>query len=113
MHILLLVLIAVTLGSFGQVAMKWGMNHAGAFSLLRAIFTPYVFLGFVLYGVSSLFWLTVLRKAAQLSYVYPLIASSYIIVAILSYFIFKDQLGWQRWLGIVLICVGVAFVARS
>jgi len=112
LNTLLLVGIALSLGSVGQVSMKWGMNHAQGLGLARAIFTPYVFLGFVLYGISSLFWLMAIRKA-QLSYVYPLIAVSYIVVAVLSYFIFHDKIGWQRSLGIALICVGVVFVARS
>lgn len=113
LSLLVLVLIAVTLGSFGQVAMKFGMNLAHGMSIFRAIFTPYVFTGFALYGISSMFWLMVLKKAGELSYVYPMIAISYIFVAILSYFIFKDTLSWQRWLGITLICVGVYFVAAS
>ena len=120
MHTLLLVLIAVLLASFGQVAMKHGMNLVGSFGpggvvlgLLKAVFTPYVFLGFALYLISSFFWLMVLKQAKQLSYVYPLIASTYVIVLFLSWVLLQEKITLVRSVGVVLICIGVAFVARS
>ncbi len=122
MHTLLLVLIAVVLASFGQIAMKYGMGLVGplgapglglVLGLIRAIFTPWVFVGFALYLVSSLFWLMVLKQA-RLSYVYPLIASTYVIVLFLSWLMLGERdIPPVRYLGVVLICVGVFFVARS
>jgi len=121
LHVLVLVAIAVILASFGQVAMKVGMMRIGdlgqpglafVFGLVKAIFTPYVFLGFFLYAVSSLFWLMVLKQA-KLSYAYPLIASTYVIVLFLSWVFFQERITLVRSLGVLLICLGVVFVARS
>lgn len=122
MPILLLVLIAVVLASFGQIAMKHGMNLVGplggpgvtlVLGLVKAVFTPWVFLGFALYLISSFFWLMVLKQAKELSYVYPLISITYVIVLFLSWVFFQDRITLVRSLGVVLICVGVVFVARS
>jgi drug/metabolite transporter (DMT)-like permease len=121
LHTLLLVLIAVVLASFGQIAMKYGMNQVGSLGagagvvvgLVRAIFTPWVFVGFALYLISSFFWLVVLKQA-KLSYVYPLIASTYVMVLFLSWLLLGERnIPPIRYLGVVLICLGVVFVARS
>jgi len=118
---LVLVLIAVVLASFGQIAMKYGMNMVGplgsgaaiVLGLIKAIFTPWVFAGFFLYLVSSFIWLMVLKQA-KLSYAYPLIASGYIVVMFLSWLFLGDRnIPPIRYLGVVLICLGVVFVARS
>jgi uncharacterized membrane protein len=121
LHVLVLVAIAVILASFGQVAMKVGMMRIGDLGpagipflvgLVKAVFTPYVFLGFALYGISSLFWLMVLKQA-KLSYAYPLIASTYVIVLFLSWLFFSERVTLARSVGVVLICIGVVFVAKS
>lgn len=120
-HPLVLVLIAVALGAFGQVSLKYGVGLLKDFgplgggtilSLVRAIFTPYVFFGFLLYGISSLFWLFVLQQK-ELSYLYPMIAVGYVLVVFLSWRFFGDHVGWLRVAGVALICAGVVLVARS
>ena len=122
LNTLLLVLIAVVLASFGQISMKYGMNLVGSFGppgitvllgLARAVFTPFVFLGLALYAVSAMFWLMVLKQAKELSYVYPLIASTYVIVLFLSWLLLQERITVVRLAGVVLICIGVVFVAKS
>ena len=113
--------IAVLLGAFGQVCMKFGMDARPPMEgfpggtvawYVRTVFSPYVFAGLTLYFISSLFWLTSLRFF-QLSFVYPLIATGYIVVMVLSYFFFKDQITWVRVMGVLLICAGVALIAQT
>jgi len=122
LHTLLLVLIAVILASFGQIAMRHGMGLVGplgspgldlVLNLIKAVFTRFVFLGIGLYAVSAMFWLMVLKQAKELSYVYPLIACTYIIVMFLSWLFFQERITLVRSAGVVLICIGVVFVARS
>jgi uncharacterized membrane protein len=50
---------------------------------------------------------------AQLSFVYPFAALSYILVALFSMLLFKEDVGILRWMGIIVICAGVFLVARS
>jgi multidrug transporter EmrE-like cation transporter len=106
----LFLVIAIALGAFGQVALKQGMSKislssgAGmAVGVVRAIFTPYVFLGFLLYAISSK-W--------NLSYAYPMIAIGYIGVVFLSRIFFKEHVTPMQWVGIVLMCGGLAIVTR-
>ena len=116
----LFLLIAVTLGAFGQISLKYGMKQFGALGapgtsmvagLGRAVVSPYVLLGLSLYAVSSAFWLIVLSKWA-LSYAYPMIATNYLLVVLLSRFFFKDSVTPFQWVGIVLMVTGLMLVAR-
>ena len=116
---LILVLISVVLGAFGQVFMKMGLKDnpitlTQLFStkLFSTIFQKYVFIGVFLYLVAVLIWFVVLSNA-ELSYAYPLISLAYIITAILAVIFFGENVTTFRWLGIILILVGVFFVTRS
>ncbi|NIM05743.1 MAG: EamA family transporter [Armatimonadetes bacterium] len=117
-HPLLLVLIAVTLGAVGQIMLKQGMGGTGVSGsigqqgriLFRAILTPYVLFGLMLYGISALFWLKVL-STQELSYVYPMIAVSYVIVTVLSIIFLREQISPMRWVALLVICAGVAMLA--
>lgn len=114
-----ILLTSVILGGLAQLAMKKGMMGeapGGGFSLVAIItkvFTsPYVFLGLALYGLSAILWLYVLSKI-ELSYAYPLVSISYIVVLLGSYFLFQETISWPRLLGIACICLGVIFISRS
>ena len=120
LQVALFLLIAITLGAFGQVSLKYGMKQYGGLgqpgvglvvSVIRAVFTPYVMLGLALYAISSGFWLVVLGSW-NLSYAYPMIAISYVAVVLLSRAFFKEQVMPLQWLGIMFMVTGLVLVAR-
>jgi len=119
MHLLefSMLLTSLIFSSFGQIALQHGMNRVGSVDSLSRLFhaltTPHVLLGLSLYALGALFWLTVLSRVKQLSLVYPMISLSYVLVAFLSWWIFRDQITALRIAGIFLICVGVACVGLS
>ena len=109
------VLLAVT----GQLLMKRGMVLFGTFpatqllvKIIPMFMNPYVFFGFAAFGLSSLFWLIVLSRM-ELSLVYPLVSVSYVLVALFSYFVFKENVTMIRWIGVLVILAGVFLVSRS
>jgi multidrug transporter EmrE-like cation transporter len=117
MSILVLIIVSVTLGVFGQIALKQGLSSIGKvelkdlitskiFSLIREKF---VVLGIVLYVLATAVWLVVLSQE-ELSFAYPLVAIGYIFVAILGKILFKENLTFFRIFGIILIILGVYFV---
>jgi len=114
----LLILLAVSLGAFGQILIKHGMRQFGAISglnlarSLQALFTPFVAAGVGLYVISTLVGLLVLSRA-PLSYAYPMIAVSYVIVVFLSWLIFGEKVTAMRMAGLALIVVGVVLVGRT
>jgi len=122
---LVLLLIAVALGALGQIALKSGIEEGkrlhhlfpaeGGSVLLdifRSFLVPKVAVGFLLYAVSSGFWLAVL-SVWKLSYAYPLVSIGYILVALLSWWLLAEPIPLLRWAGILIICVGVALVGMS
>jgi multidrug transporter EmrE-like cation transporter len=120
MHPLLIVMICILLGAFGQISLKYGMKTIGsiAFSdmffskFFKILFQPFVFIGILLYAISMLLWLIAISKL-ELSFAYPLLSIGYIVVAFLSFIFFKENITLIRWTGIVLIVIGCFLLLKS
>ena len=115
MKTIALILLSVGLAVAGQIFLKYGVTSEGAITglnraLLATIFRPFVLLGLLLYGLSSVSWLVVLSRT-ELSYAYPMVALGYVLVFFLSWWFFDDKVTWLRVVGLVLICAGVVMVA--
>ena len=78
--------------------------------ILSVVRNPYVFLGVVFLAIFFFLYLAALSWA-DLSYVLPLTAMSYVFAALMAKFVLKEDVSWQRWLGTVIIVIGVACVA--
>ena len=116
-----LIFISIGLAVSGQLFMKLGMSNyqMGEMTLLNAvpmflkiIFRPLVFTGFVFFLASSFFWLLALSKV-PLSFAYPLVSISYVLILFFSGILFKEQVGPLRWLGAAVIIFGVYLISRS
>ncbi len=110
-----LILICVTLGAFGQLCLKKGVGSEhlkGLLGILGAFRSPYVIVGFLAYGISSLLWLAVLSRT-DLSFAYPLVSISYLLTVLGAAVIFREDVSLMRWAGVLLICAGIAFMVRS
>jgi len=118
MNIILVILAGILCASLGQVFWKIGMNAVGAIDsvslqTLAAMFTsPLVILGLCMYGLSTVFWLVALSQK-DLSYVYPFIALTFIIVLLLSKFLLHENVGAYRIFGTLVIIAGLLLVVRS
>lgn len=66
-------------------------------------------IGFVLYCLAALLIIWALRFV-ELSVVFPLLATSFVWVSLLSVFIFGESLSVINWFGVFLIACGVAVV---
>jgi len=117
-----LAVLCVLMTTAGQVVLKIGVSNPVLLDLLssgqkmiflgRAVASPMVVAGFLLYGAGALLWLLVLGNA-DLSYAYPLISLGFVASAIFAHFAMNEALGATRVIGIALICVGAVLVARS
>jgi len=117
MKTILFILAAVFLGVLGQMFLKIGLQKTPplegfTLKVIKLIFKPYIFFGFISYGISSLFWIIVLSRT-ELSYAYPMVALGYILVFIFSWLYFKDHVTLTRIAGLILICIGVVLVAMT
>ena len=111
-----ILLIAIALGAVGQIFLKAGIQKLGVhpppLRVLAAIATPMVAGGFICYGLSSLLYLLAISRL-DLSYAYPMVAFSYVMVAALSYWFFHDVPPPMRIAGLAIILIGVMVVALS
>jgi drug/metabolite transporter (DMT)-like permease len=110
---------SIGLAIAGQLLMKRGMMAFGTFpvsqmlvNIIPMFLNPWVFIGFVCFGLSSIFWLVVLSRM-ELSLVYPMVSVAYVIVALFSWYFFKENLTLIRWAGILVIILGVILISRS
>lgn len=115
----LLGLVSIMLLSAGQTSLKAGLNAIGGVSLtdgLGGLFklfqTPWVIVGFMCYGLSSVLWLDVLSKL-DFSLAFPMVGLTYVFTLLIGRFFFGETVGWERTLGVVLILSGVFFLIRS
>ncbi|MFB3915624.1 MAG: EamA family transporter [Terriglobales bacterium] len=106
----------VICGAVGDVCLSRGMKDLGPISLsdwaqvFSALTSPWVIVGIVLLIGFMSAYLTALSWA-DLTYVLPATAVGYIVMALLARFFLHEDVSLKRWLGILLIVVGVGFVA--
>lgn len=119
---ILLILFSISIAVAGQILLKIGINHIGIvnFSDLEAlkqlffgvIKSPLVISGLFLYVISAAIWLIVL-SAVDLSFAYPFIGFTYVMVLVLSKFILKEDVNPIRWAGALIITIGVIVISRG
>lgn len=107
-----LLLVAISIGSVGQLLLKHGMSQRpgfrlGDFALL--IRDCPVIGGFFCYGVSTLLYLKTLATL-HLSIAYPTVSLGYVLVIVLSRMLLKEPVCPARWFAVFIICVGVVLV---
>lgn len=102
----------------GDTCLSRGMTHLPPISLahpatlISAVFTPWIaggialLIGFFASYLTALSW-------ADLTFVLPATAFGNVIVAFLSRFWLHEPISFQRWTGILLITLGVGFVANG
>src|SRR5512140_4001288 len=78
--------------------------------LIPALANPWILLGIGCLLIFFTSYSTALSWA-DLTFVLPATAVGYVVIALLSHFFLHEQISIQRWVGILLIVVGVGFVA--
>ena len=81
-------------------------------ALIAAVFTPWIAAGIALLIGFFASYLTALSWA-DLTFVLPATAFGNVIVALLSRFWLHEAISLERWVGVVLITLGVSFVAQG
>src|SRR5579871_2438429 len=113
--ILAFVSVSVPLGDASLSRGMTGMppiSAAHPLTLIGAVFTPWIALGIALLIGYFASYLTALSWA-DLTFVMPATALGNVFVALLAHYWLHEQISWMRWMGIVMITVGVAFVAHG
>lgn len=102
----------------GDSCLSRGMTKLGTISLhhpgtlIAAVFTPWILAGIALLIGFFTSYLTALSWA-DLTFVLPTTAFGNVIMALMARFWLHEPVSLQRWAGIVLITLGVGFVANG
>ncbi len=97
----------------GQIFLKMGSaNMALLPNIFHLAFRPIFILALATYGVSMLSWIYVLQHM-PLSRAYMFVSFAFIIIPVLSHFLFKESLNIQFFMGAALIISGVILTFKS
>jgi multidrug transporter EmrE-like cation transporter len=113
----LLVVCCTIIGAAAQVLIKKGAGALGANptmvqTAMAILFTPALFAGYAMYGVSTVLLVLALRHG-QLSLLYPVFAMTYVWVTVLSVVIFHESMNPYKLAGIAVIVGGIAVLGRG
>jgi multidrug transporter EmrE-like cation transporter len=111
-----LALLCVLLSAAAQVVLKLAMKPSATDGALatyqRALTTPGVWAGLVLYGLSAVLWLWVLSRL-DVSVAYPLVSLGFVLTLLIGVGWLGEPFSWLRAAGCGLIVVGVALLAAD
>ena len=111
----LLVTFSVGMSVSAQLALRHGMAAvaaSGGSLVTGAATSPWVLGGLTMYGLGTVTWLLLLSRI-DLVVAYPLGSLNFVFVTALSGFVLHEQVPTLRWVGTVLILVGIYVVARG
>jgi drug/metabolite transporter (DMT)-like permease len=118
----LFILFMVVFGPLGNVLLGKGMKRIGAIQvaslaqvghfLLRILTSATIWAGIASLLSFFVAYMLVLSWA-DYSYVQPASSVSYAVVALLAHFLLREAISPLRWLGVVIICLGVLVVGYT
>jgi len=116
-----LLMCGVLLNAGAQLLLKAGVRPLGGIGLqgssvatgvTEALLQPAVAAGLACYAVSVVLWIVALSRV-EVSIAYPMLSLGYVVNALAAWWLFGESLDAQKAVGIGLILIGVALVARS
>jgi drug/metabolite transporter (DMT)-like permease len=116
----IVIFLATLSAAVGEALLSYGMRRNGQIDLTRlsqwvdlilsVVRNPYVFLGVVFLAVFFFLYLAALSWA-DLSFIMPLTAMSFFFAALLAKFILREDVTWLRWVGTIIIIIGITIIS--
>lgn len=104
-------IVLLAIETLGQIAIKSAGAEVGAFeleraSIVRAVSTPWLWVGLACYLGQFWIWMAILEKSA-LSAAFPTSAIVFVSIMVASWAVFGDPMGWDKLLGSAIIVAGI------
>ena len=106
---ILLILFTTLLTSSAQILYKLGIPSL-TFDIKGIITNYYLIGGLILYGIGAILMIISFR-GGEVSVLYPIIATSYIWVSILSSYFLRETMNIFRWAGVFIIIAGIVSIS--
>lgn len=112
-----LLLASVLLAAIGQLVFKAALNQIGGLTVsidmfVKLLTNPLMVIGLIIFAASAFLWLIALMRA-ELSFAYPFLSLSYVLVLVGGAVLFNEKITPLRVLGFAAIIVGIFIVASS
>jgi drug/metabolite transporter (DMT)-like permease len=117
-----MIVMSIILGPLGNVFLGKGMKGVGPLHSLRIpdlvpIGYRVLASGYIWLGIACLLGFFIVHMLlltwADYSYVQPATSLSYLSISVLSYLLLGEMISPLRWLGVLVICLGVFMVGRT
>ncbi len=116
-------LIALTIAFtvVGQLLVKAGTRQVGSFPasldvvpafVLRALTTPAIVLGLASAVIAAVAWIGAV-SLTDISFAYPFMGLAIVLVLALAPLFFGETVSLWRWVGVLLVCLGLYVAARG
>ncbi|MFY7812111.1 MAG: EamA family transporter [Flavobacterium sp.] len=106
---------------YGQIILKWRLSTLKVelpeyfldkiICLIKIIFDPFIFSGFVSAFIASMFWMGAMTKF-ELTKAYPFMSLSPGLVFIIGIFFLGEQFTWGKVIGLGLIIIGTIVTVK-
>ncbi|HTV41540.1 MAG TPA: EamA family transporter [Candidatus Sulfotelmatobacter sp.] len=120
--LLLILLVGLMFESAGVVLLKKGITQVGAMQgvtaseILRVVksgaVNPQILLG-VLFEALFFLCLIILMSKSDISFLWPLTALSFVFATFAAIIFLGENVSLVRWIGVILIVIGAAFISYS
>ncbi len=120
MKTVLVAFLAALSAAIGEALLSYAMKRGGQIDMAEfshwvnlvtsVVRNSYIFIGVIFLAVYFFLYLIALSWA-DLSFVLPLTAVSYIFAAILARVFLREDVTWLRWVGTLVIIVGITLIA--
>ncbi len=113
-----LTFVVILTNVIGNLLLSRGMHQVGEIvsasplDYVRAFANPWALIGMcvlVLWMIAEL----ALLSRADLSFVLPVTASAYVLIAMCGHFVLDEQISRMQWIGIVVVTLGAALVGGT
>jgi drug/metabolite transporter (DMT)-like permease len=120
--LLTILLIGLVFESTGVILLKKGMNSIGEMHgytfaevvrvVKAGVTSPQILLG-VFFEALFFICLLILMSESDISFLWPLTALSFVFATIAAIWFLGETVSWIRWVGVILIIIGAAFISYS
>ena len=118
----LYILGTILLTTYGQLILKWRLSDLQIklpdnlinkiVYLIKLVFDPFIFSGFVAAFIASLLWIMAVSKL-DLSHAYPFTGLTFVLVTGLSILIFHENFSYYKLAGVLIMIMGIFVASRG
>lgn len=106
---------------YSQLIMRWQVGEAGqlpddplgkARFIVALLLNPWVMTGIVATFFAGISWMLAMTRF-EVSYAFPFVSLNYVLILVASIFLFNESFTLSKFIGTVIVVLGVVVIARG